>query len=143
MREIKYRVWDIRLKKMFQVESIDFSVEPIQVTYIEKDCWDEDQVSWGEVGETCILMQRTCVKDKRDKDIYEGDVMQLEGSKKKAVILFKDGSFGAYLNISDVPGGNRTHRGEFFTVVTFHRHKIIGNIYENPELNEKGDEDGN
>lgn len=69
----------------------------------------------------CILMQYTGLKDKNGKEIYEGDVVK--GTWGISQIIFYHGAW-CYL------GGGATSR--IYTSVK--TAKVIGNIYENPEL---------
>jgi uncharacterized phage protein (TIGR01671 family) len=78
---------------------------------------------WGALD--YIIMQYTGLKDKKNKEIYEGDLVEFEDqddiapeSSWIAAIQFKDGCFVPWLSL------------ESRTV------KVIGNIYENPELTE-------
>lgn len=115
MREIKFRAWDKNAKKMyygkeeFFDDMIGFRFEHWDINTNRKDI---------------ILMQYTGIKDKKGKEIYEGDIVKsdyrrgcnvVEWRKKEAQF-----SIGGY--------------GNSWT--------IIGNIYENLELirGEKGEQ---
>src|SRR5512146_66283 len=74
------------------------------------------------------LMQYTGLKDKNGKEIYEGDVVEVEDgpNKKKREIVFKDGAFSLkLLNGATEYLPNYVRYGQI---------EVIGNIYENPEL---------
>ena len=82
MREIKFRVWDTEKKKMSFVGAIDWNNPndpPIT-------CNTRDNKLYRYPPEELLLMQYTGIKDKRGKEIYEGDIVQLneldEGAKK-------------------------------------------------------------
>ncbi len=64
------------------------------------------------------VMQYTGLKDKNGKEIYEGDIVMIEGSATPKVMEFKKGAFTA----------------EFYGGAEAYRMEIIGNIYENPSL---------
>lgn len=107
MREIKFRAW-IKEDEEMMLEFVDFS-NPVIFN----------------LGENDILMQFTDHKDKNDKEIYEGDIVEFEPSNKEkliGVIQFNEGCFG-YM----------TNKG-FYSFPKYIFTKIIGNIYENPKL---------
>lgn len=68
-----------------------------------------------------ILMQYTGLKDRHGQEIYEGDVMQFAGATGK--VIFETPSFWW-----DVSGE------EPFYDIPASIGKVIGNIYDNPEL---------
>jgi uncharacterized phage protein (TIGR01671 family) len=76
--------------------------------------WDKN-----DVATSLQIMQFTGLKDKNGKEIYEGDIVMLNGSKVPKVMEFRKGSFC----LDYIYFGTEAYRME-----------VIGNIYENPEL---------
>lgn len=69
-----------------------------------------------------ILMQFTGLKDLKGEDIYEGDIVIINGDKRQ--ILFTDGSFWVVPNVPvNMP------LWEYYDLC-----EVIGNIYENEDL---------
>ena len=109
MREIKFRLWEHGT--MYDSDCCDFSIE---------------LCGYGNFNG--ILMQYTGLKDKNGKEIYEGDICSMK-------------SFDTY-----VKGEVRYQPPEFclrtandyweldYGDPAYIEIKIIGNIYENPEL---------
>lgn len=110
MREIKFRAWSCNLKKMFQVYGWQFST-----VYVKGD----NNEKWSEPIESVKLMQYTGLKDKNGREIYEGDIVE-----------YNDHSMnGNLINVTfDVELGC-WHKARDYSYG-----KIIGNIYETPNL---------
>lgn len=108
----KLRAWDKQDERMRTVSSINFAHEVISCKFAELKPFDlVDEFSIDDV----ILMQSTGLKDKNGVEIYEGDIVKTFGANIY-VVEFYDGKFNP---ISDLEASNW---------------KVIGNIYENPEL---------
>lgn len=74
-----------------------------------------------------VLMQYIGLKDKNEKEIYEGDIVEIADEYFK--IYFNERSAGFQLDkLGMHQGGN-----EFISNV-INELEVIGNIYENPEL---------
>lgn len=123
MREIKFRAWDAKIKKMFVPDHIDGY--GILVTE------ERHEVGEGMFGthpieypNPYVLMQYTGCKDKNGKEIYEGDVLDTPDGKVK-VIWWLAGFYFKYLE--------NKGRGEFVGVNP-NEMEVIGNLYENKEL---------
>ncbi len=134
-RVIKFRAWDNKWKVMvthFHVMSHDDDKSKLSfVTYpIEReDIPTSNQNLEGDYE----LMQYTGLKDKNGKEIYEGDVVEI-GNKGMndatdiAEIVYYRGGFmmklKGYFGYRDI----ESYDGDC------EKHKVIGNIKENPEL---------
>lgn len=118
-REIKFRAWDEKLKIM-TTPFIDFLV------FEESENFRKGQVLHQHFEDEEFvpteIMQYTGLKDKNGKEIFEGDI--LEGN---LVVTFYDGAFGFWAKENSIP--------EFYMLYRYlGSRKVIGNIYENPEL---------
>ena len=139
MKEIKFRVY---LDKMYyqneyveydtNLAGIDFLNKTVtfatytdgeEVDNLEKYSFDENNILYKK---DLKIMQYTRLKDKKGKEIYEGDIVTLHNSKYK-VIFNTEGARFVLRN------------DEFELEIPFTKHnneriEIVGNIYENPEL---------
>lgn len=112
-REIKFRAWEVNLKKMIDLHKLT----PLATTIETHDGLYLPFV------ENLILMQFTGLTDKNGKEIYEGDILQFEFKGKKEISVIKEHNHDGrgYCWWMSLPFGQRPF-------------EIIGNIYENPDL---------
>ncbi len=121
MREIKFRAWDEEIKCMVKVDSMHFPLGKPNKKDIAVFNEEEFYYEWVHDYK---LMQYTGIKDKNGKEIYEGDIVcyKYNGELIKVMVEFVNGAYFA---------------GDAFLYNKRNVAKIIGNIYENPELLEK------
>lgn len=123
-REIKFRCWwDNR---MHIVEEINFKRKRV-------DLLGADIISIEE----CILMQYTGLKDKNGKEIYEGDLVKCNPAYLKSDALRKV----EWLEDDDYIRCGYTPLCDNFydNGLSYEDFEVVGNIYENKELLEKGE----
>lgn len=123
-REIKFRIWDIENKEMLKVQELDF--EP--TFYGGRIAIRPDQYNDYFDTEDMILMQYTGLHDKNGKEIYEGDIIEITRQCiwENGVVIFLNGCFFTKVNETLLP----LHESE----INNFKLKVIGNIYDNPEL---------
>ena len=118
----KFRAWDKTSKTMIQNYAYVGSYGELYVTQFHSEAYSDKRCP------DLVLLQYTGRKDKDEKEIYEGDV--IEGTLDNfsfptmGVIVY-DSYWSAY--------GNKNEAG-FTLLHKIKNPKIIGNIYENPEL---------
>ncbi len=110
MREIKFRAWDEDIKQMS---------EPFDLYWLASDGGRLFLIQNKKV------MQFTGLKDKNGNEIYEGDI--ISGNDFRGIVVFL--SYGWFVHRFDANGEVE----EDFPIGDYEI-KIIGNIYENPEL---------
>ena len=127
MREIKFRAWLKYGKEIVDVEEIDFMNEVIN--YIDNDYENNEQEIIGAYFENIELMQYTELKDKNNKEIYEGDIVKLRANHGIGVIKYYD-EWGAFVVEYIKP------RPLAVLGMNYYKEdiEVLGNIYENPEL---------
>ena len=129
MREIKFRMWDDKLKTMYTPD-------------MEPNMWNIANIENGIIKQTKenVLMQYTGIADKNNKEIYEGDIVKVKWETYNQGKYFQTddmyiGHGGTYiikykrLGFCFVDNKNRT-----ISMKRDAELEIIGNIYENPEL---------
>lgn len=115
MREIKFRAWFEKFKEMYTVKMIDLQKE---IAYFDK----YNYRSFYDID----LMEYTGLKDKNNKEIYEGDIVihhskmyKIIFNAEEARFVLRDDEFEL-----EIPFTNNNNK----------RMEVVGNIYENPEL---------
>ena len=119
MREIKFRQWISKNKQMEYGAGI---VKDGHWQGFSSVCFNDDPI-----------MQFTGLKDRDDKEIYEGDIISLINpyddveTKDFARVVFSQGYVGGWVaTVNDK---------DFLNIGTRTKNVIVvGNIYENPEL---------
>ncbi|WP_176467150.1 YopX family protein [Terribacillus saccharophilus] len=143
MRDVKFRAWDnVDFKMLYTGEEEDVHfyfdsngivAEKFHNTVVDTVEGDRIPDVGYEKLEHLQYMQYTSLKDKNGKEIYEGDVLKVEGSKRRYVVRWnnEESAFTVtYKYANDDPA--EWVISEFREVLkTF---EVIGNIYENPEL---------
>lgn len=123
----KFRAWDQTHEKMSEWSEDNNFAE-----------YENDHISIliSNPVKHVILMQYTGCKDKNEKEIYEGDIVEYKTASKKElfvsrnIIKFYKGCFRYYNLVHGSKGACLSiDCGSFAGNV-----EIIGNIYKNPEL---------
>lgn len=139
MRDIKFRVWDKKIKESH--------IEKLQ-DLCEDDYWYDGETEVWSVLYDCnnkqerfIAMQFTGLHDKNGKEIYEGDIVKINahsydfGFEKDRIgeIRFIEGCFGFYKQLSEKEYlFNELSTESGYGELDYY--EIIGNIYENSDL---------
>lgn len=131
----KFRAWDKTDKEMYLVDEINFNRGEFESI--------GDAITFKREADEVELMLSTNTKDKAGKEIFEGDVLQIDFIK--AIVRF--GQYRYYDNDGkDVLTGNGFYL-ECLNVMdpdcispyetdVLNKTEIIGNIYENPEYDQ-------
>lgn len=128
---VKFRAWHKTWEEMGKVKRIRFDDEGNITTVLVKGQAFGSNVHLEEIE----LMQSTGLKDKNNKEIFEGDIVtdgefirEIRNHQTLGFYTIIDGResfFGDSISIEEFK-----EDVEEFTQIT----EIIGNIYENPEL---------
>lgn len=126
-REIKFRAWNKNLRKYIDINNV--AVDPINGDVIDLGGYE-----LLEVNHEAILEQYTGLKDKIGIEIYEGDIVQINGDYD--YIGFEDYEFCTMIKhepladyVYDTAKGEPKFQDDIF--------HVVGSIHENPELLEE------
>ena len=155
MRKIKFRAWDKEKKIIGEVLGIDILHKEIFFSNEDVDCYEHTDFKDIE------LMQYTGLKDMREKEIYEGDILlssdengiflisidfgypnieysnMLTGFQIKKEIILSNSQYFEYFSnnlIELISKYNIPMKEDNNTKYISDGWWILGNIYENPEL---------
>ena len=135
MREYKFRMWNKKEKKMYDVGVLDFDYKQVYMKGYLNYTTSSFQI------EDIELMQFTGLHDKNGKEIYEGDIVKIKYRKgfKLGQAIYEEfiarvmyGSEYASFIIGNCNPSIIVHECE--NLGDYKDIEVIGNIYENPEL---------
>ena len=129
----RFRAWNKATKEMYGADdiiAINFEEKEIcvQTIYFEQGLPDSRDLGYYDFDDI-VLMQSTGMRDKNDREIFEGDIIDSTDGFLTGVIEFRV-SLGMF--VSDLVEYNNFER---LCNIASSR-KIIGNIWEHPELAE-------
>jgi uncharacterized phage protein (TIGR01671 family) len=118
MKEIKFRAWDIKNKKMIK-------------SYAHVSKAGQFYTAWtsNDSDREYIPMQSTGLKDKNGVDIYEGDIVRISENHIEVVKWVDESNWMA----DKCPVNGWVNHESIYKF----KPEVIGNIYENPELLDK------
>ena len=122
MNNLKFRVWDKKLKLLGDVSYIDFDNK--------KMIYHNGFVNYYVNFEDVEIMQSTGLKDKNGVEIYEGDIIDV-GTRIPFLNKIQRDEETAYLKL--VPLDKRWTESYFTNFEDKSRYEVVGNIYEDKE----------
>ena len=133
MRQIKFRVWDSETPTMIPPTDID--IRFINGSLVVYYCSERHYEGGGYIYTSSIpeeiknpiLMQFTGLHDRNGVEIYESDIL-LSTNSSKHIVLFENSTWGVKDKLDKIGGLNP------FLNMNLHFWKVIGNIYEHPNL---------
>jgi len=142
---MKFRAWDKKEKRMFSVWRLTFSgvnhPEVEELVNRPHPRFKLEEAILKHHQSDIVIMQYTGLKDMKQKEIYEGDIVRVVFRKCDefhpeecaeyvyiAIVRFDEDSFSFVL---DIP---RNTTLDYRKLTTADEVEVIGNIYENPKL---------
>ena len=127
MREIKFRAWDKENKRMVS-ELVSYALPNATITF-DGLVYHRNEFN---IQSQYELMQYTGLKDKNGKEIYESDYLG-DGDEIYYQVVWDERDFVLGWRLKSVNGDGLNYT--FEEVMDPEKRTVIGNIYQNPELN--------
>ena len=131
-RELKFRVWDleeIRFIEWFNPNPM-ISCGTGQILCYERMATGDTLTNHRYINKRLVVQQYIGLLDKKDKEIYEGDIVQFNNDFISEIIWCEEDAAFQVKRI-DKPGGAFLNQNY---ILNF---QIVGNIFETPELLKK------
>jgi uncharacterized phage protein (TIGR01671 family) len=145
---LKFKAWDKEEKKFYDVVSINFPLGKPSGKDIEVICDDENVTEWRSIKDV-ELLQFVGLFDDNGEEIYEGYIVEVidpseTKTSHKSVVRF--GYNGAWIDAHPVHKEmGAAYIRKLYDYCDYGigrgivaRCKIVGNIYQNPELLNEG-----
>ena len=139
MRTIKFRAWDKEYEKMTYFDDEDYDYRPPfvfrldQVFKKDSNYDDYEDFKYNDVTDRVEVMQYTGLKDKNGAEIYEGDIVYIASEDENAFVLWDKKTARYIIQFKGWCADFDNFYGKDL--------EVIGNIYDNPNLLEKVDEE--
>ena len=134
----RFRAWNKATKEMYgadEIIAINFEEKEIcvQTIYFEQGLPDSRDLDYYDFDDI-VLMQSTGMRDKNDREIFEGDIVKVTDVDERT--NFPDGGIGTICGLDEIFMwyiDGQVHNG-LFDISQEYYIEVIGNIYENQEL---------
>ncbi len=142
MRDIKFRAWDKKYERMTYFDDEDYLyhypfVLRLEQTFESDSNYDDGNFEYKNITDSVELMQYTELQDKNGTEIYEEDIVEDEDIIGQ--VIFSVGSFD--VKVLKVKTNVGTCEGVQYPLSDYYDECcVIGNIYEDFGLVEKGEQ---
>jgi uncharacterized phage protein (TIGR01671 family) len=133
MREFKFRAWDKKNKKMYYKLLLG-NHDPNDENYTASCVYSENQWKNFDEHSQIEIMQDTGGKDENGKAIYQGDIFGENLEDKKNIFTAKIYWDKDLLSFCVEKSNGSWDYLENYLNSHIHPKKIIGNIFENPDI---------
>lgn len=124
---LRFRAWLKEDKEMIDVEEIQF--------YNGEFDFIGDGITWMCKSNDCVLMQSTGLRDKNEREIFEGDVLKVTNLSSWLEVVSFNEDKAMFVSKEVKRKVEETPLYDLFNTDIFEV-EIIGNIYTNPGLAE-------
>lgn len=122
----RFRAWDVEFKELVRVDALVLDEQVIKATYNNGNVVKDDLKNY-------VLMQSTGLMEKNGKEIFEGDILSIETDEENVRVEVSWDSKHALFVFDSKKYNAKEALGELFEDNPY-PFKIIGNVWEDPEL---------
>lgn len=134
----RFRAWNKATKEMYgadEIIAINFEEKEIcvQTIYFEQGLPDSRDLDYYDFDDI-VLMQSTGMRDKNDREIFEGDIVKVTDGDERT--NFPDGGIGTICGLDEIFMwyiDGQVHNG-LFDISQEYYIEVIGNVWEDGEL---------
>lgn len=135
----RFRAWNKATKEMYGADdiiAINFEEKEIcvQTIYFEQGLPDSRDLDYYDFDDI-VLMQSTGMRDKNDREIFEGDILKVTNLSSWLEVVSFNSNKAMFVSKETKRKIEETPLYDLFNTDIF-EFEIIGNIYTNPELGE-------
>ena len=134
MRELKFRAWDKRYKRMSQPFGIGGDISCL--VYFPEENGKLDSILIEVVAcekERFVIMQYTGLKDLEGREIYEGDIIG-ENKEVFGIVVWDKANARFAVKFDNYVDASRMSIYDWMEHWKYRNWRVIGNIYQNPEI---------
>lgn len=133
----RFRAWNKATKEMYGADdiiAINFEEKEIcvQTIYFEQGLPDSRDLDYYDFDDI-VLMQSTGMRDKNDREIFEGDILSIETDEENVKVEVSWDNKHALFIFESKKYNDKEALGELFEDNSY-PFKIIGNVWEDGEL---------
>jgi hypothetical protein len=133
----RFRAWNKATKEMYgadEIIAINFEEKEIcvQTIYFEQGLPDSRDLDYYDFDDI-VLMQSTGMRDKNDREIFEGDILSIETDEENVKVEVSWDNKHALFIFESKKYNDKEALGELFEDNSY-PFKIIGNVWEDGEL---------
>lgn len=134
MEKLMYKIWDVKTARWLIPSLVIIHNHEIYDDYREF----ED----GNTNNDAKIILSTGEKDVTGKLVFEGDILQPSNRAKELYpVVYKDAAFQREYTFT------RSYEGETWEVTDYfplhaRQYRVVGNIYDNPEMMKRGGTNG-
>lgn len=128
----KFRAWHNEFSRMMSIKNVWFQDNCLEELELNDEIMNDYITAYPDEIE---LMQSTGLKDKNSKEVFEGDILEVTDEHSWLEVVSYSQEKAMFVT-EEINREFKVPESPLYDLLdsTFLKFKVIGNIYENPEL---------